>query len=81
MNEQKLKKFIHNSKEIFQGFGLVAHLGLTMVISIMGCFFLGLYLEKKFNLGGMAIIVFLILGIAIGAFSAYKLLQQDDDKK
>lgn len=79
--EEKLKKFSKNTREIFTGVGLVVHLGLTMVISIVGCFLLGLYLDKKFQLGGIAIILFLILGIFIGAFSAYKLIKQDENKE
>jgi len=79
--DDKLKKFAKHSKEIFEGVGLVVHLGLTMVVSIIGFFLLGLYLDKKFHLGGIAIIISLIFGIIIGAYSGYKLIQKDEDNE
>ncbi len=79
--KNKLEKFTKNTKEIFKHVGLVAHLGLTMVICIVGFFFLGLYLDNKFNLGGLAIIFFIIFGIALGGYSGYKLIKQEDENR
>ncbi len=78
---KKLFQFTKSSKEIFQHVGLVAHLGLTMVMWIIGCFFLGLYLDKKFNLQGLAIIFFIIVGIALGGYSGYRLIKKEDEDR
>ena len=68
-------------KEIFQGLGLVSQLGLTMVVSILVMFFIGLLIDRHWQLHGVAIVVFIFLGIITGAFSCYKLLKRNEDKK
>lgn len=78
MIDNKNKKYY---KEIFQGIGLVAQLGLTMVVNILVMFFIGLLIDKHWHLGGVLIIIFTVLGIVTGVFSCYKLLKKSEEKK
>ncbi|HHI87686.1 MAG TPA: hypothetical protein ENK03_01955 [Candidatus Cloacimonetes bacterium] len=66
-------------KEIFEGLGLVAQLGLTMVINILIFFFIGLFFDKKFHLKGIAIIIGIFCGIITGAFSCYQLIKKNEN--
>jgi F0F1-type ATP synthase assembly protein I len=82
-DKDKHKKKIDSDyyREIFHSIGLVTQLGLTMALNIVILFFVGLWIDRKWNLKGIPIIVFTILGVATGAFSCYKLLQRDGNKK
>lgn len=53
---------------------LVSQIGLMVVISILGCTFIGKYLDDKFGTSPFLLLIFLLLGIG-GAFSSvYKTL-------
>ncbi len=66
-------------KEVFEGLGLVAQLGLTMVINILIFFFIGLFIDKKWNLGGIPIIIGIFCGVVSGAFSCYQLIKKNEN--
>lgn len=53
---------------------LVSQVGLMMVIPILGCTFIGKYLDDKFGTSPFLLLIFLLLGIG-GAFNGvYKTL-------
>jgi ATP synthase protein I len=53
---------------------LVSQIGLMIVIPILGCAFIGKYLDDKFGTSPFLLLIFLLLGIG-GAFSGvYKTL-------
>lgn len=60
------------------GLSLVAHLGSTMVICIVGLFFLGLYIDKKFQTSGIAIIIGIVLGVITGAVGCYRIIKNSE---
>ena len=47
-------------------------IGLTMVGSIMFCFFVGLYLDRWLGTRGVFLILFIVFGIAGGAVTVYR---------
>jgi ATP synthase protein I len=51
---------------------LVMQIGLTMVGSIMFCFFVGLYLDRWLGTRGIFLVLFIILGIVGGAVTVYR---------
>lgn len=60
--------------EIAKLFSLISQIGLMIVISILGCTFLGKFLDGKLNTTPVLTIIFLLLGVG-GAFSGvYKTL-------
>ena len=66
-------------KEVFEGLGLVAQLGVTMVVNILIFFFIGLFIEKKLHLKGIPIIIGVFCGIVSGAFTCYKLIKKNEN--
>jgi ATP synthase protein I len=51
---------------------LVMQIGLTMVGSIIFCFFVGLYLDRWLGTRGIFLVLFIILGIVGGAVTVYR---------
>ncbi|NLP45851.1 MAG: AtpZ/AtpI family protein [Epulopiscium sp.] len=54
--------------DVFKLLSLITHLGLVMVIPIIGCIWFGSFLDKKLNTSVFFLIIFTILGI----FSAFR---------
>lgn len=63
-------------KEIMGALSLISQLGLTMISCILVCFFLFLFLEHKFHLPRIFLILGLGLGIISGFYSCYKILKK-----
>ena len=55
---------------------IVLQLGLTMAGCICFCFFIGLYLDRRFDTGGIFITLFIVFGVAGGANVAYRQLME-----
>jgi ATP synthase protein I len=55
---------------------LVTQLGLTMAGSILFCFAIGYFLDKWLGTKGLFIVIFLLLGIAGGGYTAYRQIMQ-----
>lgn len=51
---------------------LITQVGLTVIFSILIGLGIGLFLDKIFKTKGIFLILFLIIGIAGGFYSAYK---------
>jgi len=66
-------------KEVFEGLGLVAQLGLTMVINILIFFFIGLFVDRKWHLRGIPIIIGIFLGVVTGAMSCYHMIKKNEN--
>ena len=64
---------------------LVMQVGLTVAGSILFCFAIGYYLDKWLNTKGIFITIFILLGIAGGAYTAYRqimdMLEEDKEEK
>ena len=52
-------------------FNLLIKLALTMLVSIMACFFVGLTLSNYFSLGGTSIVLGVFIGVGIGFYFIY----------
>ncbi|MCP4364838.1 MAG: AtpZ/AtpI family protein [Planctomycetes bacterium] len=53
-----------------------------MVGSIVGCFFIGDYLDSRFGTTPKLMLVFVLLGIAAGFMEFYRVLKRlSDDKR
>jgi ATP synthase protein I len=67
----------------FDHMTLALQLGLTMAGSIILCFFIGRWLDNWLNTKGIFIIIFTLLGIAGGGYTAYRqimeLTKSDED--
>ncbi|MBC8313219.1 MAG: AtpZ/AtpI family protein [Candidatus Cloacimonetes bacterium] len=82
MNQKNQKKKNQKYyKEIFLGLGLIAQLGLTMVICILVMFFVGMQIDNYFGLRKVGIVIFIFLGIITGAIACYKLLKRSENRK
>ncbi len=51
---------------------MVSQLGLTVIGSILFCFAIGYHLDKWLHIKGIFTTIFIILGIAGGAYTAYR---------
>ncbi|MDK2564795.1 AtpZ/AtpI family protein [Romboutsia sedimentorum] len=60
--------------EIASMLSLVSQIGLMILISILGCTFIGKFLDSKFGTDPVLTIIFLLLGIGGAFMSVYKTL-------
>lgn len=60
--------------EIANMLSLVSQIGLIVLISILGCTFIGKFLDSALNTGPILTIVFLLLGVGGAFMSVYKTL-------
>lgn len=58
--------------EIVQMISLISQLGIMMVVSIFGCFFIGRFIDDKLGTGPIFMLIFLVLGIGGAFMSVYK---------
>ena len=58
--------------QIAEMLSLISQLGIMMVISIFGCFFIGKFIDDKLNTGSIFTMIFLVLGIGGAFMSVYK---------
>lgn len=60
------------SAQIAQMLSLISQLGIMMLVSIFGCFFIGKYIDNKLNTSPIFMLVFLVLGVGGAFMSVYK---------
>lgn len=58
--------------QIAQMLSLISQLGIMMVVSIFGCFFIGKFIDNKLNTSPIFTLIFLVLGIGGAFMSVYK---------
>ena len=63
-------------KEWVEDVALVTQLGLTMAGSILFCLAIGYYLDKWLNTKGLFVVIFILLGIAGGGYTAYRQIME-----
>ncbi|MGR3317960.1 MAG: AtpZ/AtpI family protein [Candidatus Anammoxibacter sp.] len=69
------------SKETFRALGMVGGFGFMMGGSVLVCYFIGTYLDNRFETSPWLLIVFLIMGVTAGFMEFYKILKKIIDKK
>lgn len=73
-------------KSVYRNFALILQLGISVIVPIGLCIFIGVLIDKKFN--SNFIIPLIFLGIAAGARNAYRIAmasvkeeKKDDNRK
>ena len=73
-------------KSAYRNFALISQLGISVIVPIGLCIFIGVLIDKKFN--SNFIIPLIFLGIAAGARNAYRIAmasvkeeKKDDNRK
>ena len=73
-------------KSVYRNFDLISQLGISVIVPIGLCIFIGVLIDKKFN--SNFIIPLIFLGIAAGARNAYRIAmasvkeeKKDDNRK
>ena len=73
-------------KSVYRNFALISQLGISVIVPIGLCIFIGVLIDKKFN--SNFIIPLIFLGIAAGARNAYRIAmasvkeeKKDDNRK
>lgn len=61
-------------KSVFSTLMLISQLGLSIIVPVLICTFLGTFLERKFSIS--IIVPLIILGVLAGARNAYVLMKQ-----
>ena len=64
------------NSELIKYISLVTQLGITVISSILIFLVGAIYLEKKFQTDGILILISVLIGVAVGVLSAYKLLKR-----
>ncbi|MCG8485093.1 MAG: AtpZ/AtpI family protein [Clostridia bacterium] len=70
----------NNRFSIYKGLALITHIGLQMIIPILGAVFLGHYIDERIQTGNIFLIIFIICGVIIGFLNVYKIVMQDIKK-
>ena len=55
---------------------LITQLGISVLVCIFGCFFIGRFIDSKLNTDPIFMVIFLVLGIARAFNSVYKVLRK-----
>ncbi len=58
--------------QIAQMLSLISQLSIMMLVSILGCFFIGRFIDDKLNTRPIFILIFLVLGVGGAFMSVYK---------
>lgn len=73
-------------KSVYRNFALISQLGISVIVPIGLCIFIGVLIDKKFN--SNFIIPLIFLGIAAGTRNAYRIAmasvkeeKKDDNRK
>jgi len=64
------------NRESMRAWSLILQLGISMIVPIMLCLFLGIWLDKVFGTKPVIMIVFIILGVCAGFRSVYVLTKE-----
>ena len=75
--------FDKNKDEVFRILGIVGSFGFTTAGAIAGGYFIGSYLDKRFNTAPWCMLSFIMLGIAgsfIEFFKLIKKLSRENDR-
>ncbi len=54
---------LKDGAKILSNLALITQIGFTIVIILVGCIFLGKYLDQKFGTGVIFLIIFTVLGV------------------
>ena len=73
-DKEKLKPGERN--EILAALALFSHIGITMMVCILGCILLGVFLDNSLGTGRVFTIVFILLGVASAFWSVYKIIMK-----
>lgn len=68
------KKNIHF--EIATMLSLLSQIGIMMLVSILGCMFIGRFIDSKINTGPVFLMIFIVLGIGGAFMSVYKTISR-----
>ncbi len=65
-----------------ENLALVTHIGIIMIIPIFAGVYIGDYLDDRFGTGGIFLLVFILLGIAVSFMNLFKIgLRKSRNKK
>ncbi len=71
------------NRQAWEAFILVFQFGISMIVPILLCTFLGVWLDKKFNTGWIVVVLF-FMGALAGFTNIYKLVRRiikDDQQR
>ncbi|HPJ66152.1 MAG TPA: AtpZ/AtpI family protein [Desulfobacteraceae bacterium] len=71
----------NKNKSWIDNIALVSQVGLTMAGSIVFCLAIGYFLDKWLGIRGLFSIIFILLGIAGGGYTAYRQIEKVVDIK
>ena len=63
-------------RELVEHIAVVTQVGLTMAGSVVFCLAIGYFLDKWLGIRGLFTIIFILLGIAGGGYTAYRQIRQ-----
>ena len=63
----------NTNKSIFQNLALISHVGIMMMVPILGCVLIGAFLDRFFKTNGIFLIIFIILGVGSSFRNLYVL--------
>ena len=61
-------------RTMMRAMGLLGHVGLTMVVCVVGCILFGKWLDEQLGTAPVFLLIFIVLGAASAIFSLYKIV-------
>ena len=77
MGEDSMKM----NRDILKGIAFVNQIGITMMIPIIGCIFLGIFLDKKLGTTPWLLLVFMFIGMGVAFRNLYMLTKSFSESK
>ncbi|MBF8983758.1 AtpZ/AtpI family protein [Lutibacter sp. B2] len=72
---------IKGKKDIFRNLVLLSHIGIMMIIPILGAVYIGNIVDQKLGTGYIFMFIFIIVGVASSFLNVYKIVMKDIKKK
>ncbi len=76
----KIKAQNHNIQTIWYGLGMMGLVGWSISVPTLLGIFIGLFLDKEFPIDKSWTLIFIILGLSLGCFNAWRWLRNEDRK-
>ncbi len=71
------------NREILKSLAMINQIGITMMVPIIGCVFLGIFLDTKFGTSPLVLMIMIFVGMAVAFRNLYMLTKSfaKTDKK
>ena len=67
--------------ELIKAIAMINQIGIAMIIPILGCIFIGIFLDNKFDTSPWFLLTFIFIGIGVAFRNLFKMTKSFTKKK